>query len=294
VTLDEGIALFLEHCAVGRGLAKNTLAAYGSDLAKFGKWIGPIEAGAVEPRHVLGFLVQLSAEKVAVRTQARNLVALRNCFRFLRGERHVTLDPTAEISPPRLGQPLPEVLTLDEVELLLAAPDGATPLGARDAAMLETLYATGLRVSELVTLRQGDVNLAEGFLVTVGKGKKQRVVPLGEAARARVAAYIKEVRPGLSRRARSDALFVTPRGRAMTRQNFWKRLRAYALSTGIKKNISPHKLRHSFATHLLERGAELRAVQAMLGHADIGTTQIYTHLSSQRLSDVFKRHHPRA
>jgi integrase/recombinase XerD len=207
------------------------------------------------------------------------------------------------------------VLTTAEVDELLARPDASTARGLRDAAMLETLYATGLRVSELVALRLADVNLAEGYLSTFGKGRKQRLVPMGEQAVARVKAYLESARPGFAERAsrspqargsasprsarladgrNAAALFLTHHGTGMTRQGFWKLLRGYAVAAGIVKPISPHKLRHSFATHLLERGADLRAVQAMLGHADIGTTQIYTHLSRTRLRQVYKQHHPRA
>jgi integrase/recombinase XerD len=297
VSLDDGIDLFLDHVRIERGLARNSVLAYGRDLAKFRRFAerqGLDEVGAVEMRHVLAFLVRLSSEKLAVRSQARLLAALRGLFRYLRAERHIALDPTAEIEPPRLGRRLPEVLSLDEVEQLLGAPDPSTPRGLRDAAMIETLYATGLRVSELVGLRRADVNLDHGFLVTLGKGRKQRVVPVGEVARERLRNYLASAWHGFDRGRNQEALFLTGRGGPMTRQGFWKLLRGYALQTGIRKPISPHKLRHSFATHLLERGADLRAVQAMLGHADVGTTQIYTHLSSRRLRDVHKKHHPRA
>jgi integrase/recombinase XerD len=309
VELDRAIDLYLDHVRVERGLARNTVLAYGRDLAKFRRFAaaaGLDEAGAVEPRHVLGFLVEArhdrpdlqagtapAGARLSARSQARQLAALRGLFRYLRIERHVPADPTAEIAPPRTGRPLPSVLTLDEVERLLTAPDPATPHGVRDRAMLETLYATGLRVSELCALRRADVNLDAGFLVTLGKGRKQRLVPLGADAVERVRAWLDGPRPVWDRGRNAAALFLTPRGRAMTRQNFWKRLRAYALAVGIRKPLSPHKLRHSFATHLLERGADLRAVQAMLGHADVATTQIYTHVARARLAEVHKKHHPR-
>jgi integrase/recombinase XerD len=297
LALDTGIDLYLDHLKVERGLSRNTLEAYGRDLAKFRAWCekqGLDEAGAVEGRHVLAYLVALAEGKLAVRSQARNLVAIRGLYRHLRAERHVAADPAAETELPRLGRPLPEVLTAEEVGRLLEAPDPRSARGLRDAAMLETLYATGLRVSELVALRLSDVNLAEGYLSTVGKGKKQRLVPMGDQARARVEEYLGRARPTFDRGRNAAALFLTHRGRAMTRQGFWKLLRGYAALAGIRKQISPHKLRHSFATHLLERGADLRAVQAMLGHADIGTTQVYTHLSRARLRQVYKLHHPRA
>lgn len=295
--LDAAIDVFLDHVKVERGLRRNTVEAYGRDLAKFRRWCegrGLTEARDVHNRHVLKYLVSLADERLAVRSQARMLVTLRGLFKHLRAERYLDRDPTAEVALPRLGRPLPEVLSVDEVERLLQAPVPKTARGLRDAAMLETLYATGLRVSELVALRLADVNLDNGYLSTVGKGRKQRLVPLGEQARARVREYLASARPGLDRGRNGAALFLTHRGRPMTRQGFWKLLRGYALKAGIRKAISPHKLRHSFATHLLERGADLRAVQAMLGHADIGTTQVYTHLSRARLKEVYKTHHPRA
>lgn len=295
--LDQAFDLYLDHLKVERGLGRNTVIAYGGDLAKFRRWCaaaGVDGANQVEKRHVLGYLVTLSEARLAARSQARNLIALRGCFRYLRGERRVARDPTADVELPRLGRRLPEVLTRDEVERLLVAPDPTTTRGARDAAMLELLYATGLRVSELVSLKLTDVNLEHGYLSTVGKGKKQRLVPVGDQARDRISVYLIGARLRLAKARDSGALFITRLGRPMTRQGFWKLLAAYARAAGISKPLSPHKLRHSFATHLLERGAELRAVQAMLGHADIGTTQVYTHLSRRHLREVFRRHHPRA
>jgi integrase/recombinase XerD len=297
LALDSAVDLYLDHVKIERGLSRNTVEAYGRDLAKFTGWAanqGVDDAKEVEARHLLAYLVDLAKGKLAVRSQARNLVALRGLFKHLRAERYVDADPTAELELPKIGRPLPVVLTLDEVDRLLAAPAGAAPRRVRDRAMLETLYATGLRVSELVTLKLADINLAEGYLSTVGKGKKQRLVPLGAAAREHIAVYLAAARPGFDRGRNVPALFLTHHGRAMTRQGFWKLLAGYARAAGIRKRISPHKLRHSFATHLLERGADLRAVQAMLGHADIGTTQVYTHLSNTRLKQVYKQHHPRA
>jgi integrase/recombinase XerD len=297
LTLDAAIDLFLDHVKVERGLARNSVEAYGRDLAKFRRFAeeaGLEDAGDVEARHILAYLVELAKAKIAVRSQARNLVALRQLFQHLRGERHIAHDPTADVELPRIGRPLPVTLTLQEVEDLLSQPRIDTVRGLRDAAMLETLYATGLRVSELVRLRHVDVNLGEQFLSTVGKGRKQRLVPLGERARDRIRDYLATARSALLGGRESPALFVTHLGRPMTRQGFWKLLGAYARAAGIRKRLSPHKLRHSFATHLVERGADLRAVQAMLGHADIGTTQIYTHVSRERLAAVVKKHHPRA
>jgi integrase/recombinase XerD len=297
VHFDSAVDLYLDHVKIERGLRRNTVEAYSRDLGKFRKWCagkGIDDAGQVESRHVLAYLVALAEGRLAVRSQARNLVALRGLYKHLRAERHVTADPTAEVELPRIGRALPEVLSVDEVERLLKAPKTSNPRGLRDAAMLETLYATGLRVSELVALRLADVNLENAFLSTLGKGRKQRLVPMGDEARARVQEYLDGSRARFDRGRNAAALFLTHHGRPMTRQGFWKLLRGYAVAAGITKRISPHKLRHSFATHMLERGADLRAVQAMLGHADIGTTQVYTHLSNSRLKAVYKQHHPRA
>jgi integrase/recombinase XerD len=296
LSLDGAVDLFLDHVKVERGLARNSVLAYGRDLAKFRAYCaqaGLASVGAVEARHLLAYLVRLGEEGAAARTQARSLAALRGLFRHLRLERHIERDPAAELEAPRIGRPLPEVLSEEEVERLLAAPDARKTRGLRDAAMLETLYATGLRVSELCALRLVDVNLDHGFLSTMGKGGKQRLVPLGDEAAARIREYLEGARPALVRGRSFVELFVGPRGR-LTRQGFWKLLAAYARAAGITRPISPHKLRHSFATHLIDRGADLRAVQAMLGHADVGTTQIYTHVSNRRLKDVYRRHHPRA
>jgi len=297
LALESGVDLFLDHLRIERGLSRNTLLAYGRDLSRFLRFCekrAVRDARDVDSRHVLAWLVSLSGEALSIRSQARMLVTLRGLFRHLRGERHIEIDPAAEIDSPRPGRRLPEVLSVDDIDRLLVAPDASTPRGLRDQAMIETLYATGLRVSELIGLRTADVNLDHGILVTLGKGKKQRVVPVGEAARDRLRDYLRDARPGFDRGRNAAALFLTDRGRGMTRQGFWKLLARHALRAGITRPISPHKLRHSFATHLLERGAELRAVQAMLGHADVTTTQIYTHLSSTRLREVYRTHHPRA
>ena len=294
--LDRAIDLFIDHIKIEKGLAAHTVTAYATDLAKFRAFCGRrdlSDSDAVTQADILGFLVELAGARLSVRSQARNLVTLRQLFKHLAAERLLARDPTQEIELPRLTRRLPEVLPFAEVERLLAQPGDATALALRDAAMLELLYATGLRVSELTQLRMRDVNLEAGFLMTFGKGGKQRVVPLGDAARDRVQRYLDEARPGLDAGRGADALFLTARAAAMTRQAFWKLIKRYAYQAGITRPISPHKLRHSFATHLLENGADLRAVQAMLGHADIGTTQIYTHVTRARLADIHSKHHPR-
>ena len=300
LTLDIAVQQFLDHLRVERELSVATIAAYGHDLAAFSRFAAAknlAELASVRAVHILEYLSVLTDNVLSARTQARALVVLRQLFRFLKMERLCETNPTEYVDLPRFGQPLPTFLTVAEVDLLLAAPDRRTDRGARDGTMLETLYATGLRVSELVKLRLPDINFEAGYLITVGKGGKQRLVPLGEAAVAALRSYVEGARPHFLRPgsgANTDALFLSRLGRRMTRQGFWKILGSYARAAGIRKEISPHKLRHSFATHLVERGADLRAVQAMLGHADIGTTEIYTHLSRAHLRTVYDRFHPRA
>jgi integrase/recombinase XerD len=285
---------------VERELSVATVAAYGHDLAAFARFVvdrGKTEVGDLRPIEVLDYLSVLTTQGMSARSQARALVALRQFCKFLRAERLCETNPTEEIDLPRFGRKLPIFLTLDEVDRLLATPDRGSPRGLRDAAMLETLYATGLRVSELVKLRLGDVNLEAGYLVAFGKGKKQRLVPLGEAAVAAIKTYLESARAHFIRERTgpsNDELFLTRLGSSMTRQSFWKIITAIARTAGIRKPISPHKLRHSFATHLVERGADLRSVQSMLGHVDIGTTEIYTHLSRAHLRSVYDKFHPRA
>jgi integrase/recombinase XerD len=296
LTFDLAIQQFLDHLKVERALAPATIAAYGQDLAAFAAFARTrkvLHAPEVQPPLILEHLVKLTDDKLSARSQARRLVALRQFFRFLKAERLSEANPTEDIDLPRFGRKLPQFLTVDEVDRLLAAPDRRHARGVRDAAMLETLYATGLRVSELVRLRLADINFDAGYLIAFGKGKKERLVPLGEVAIAGVRSYLETSRAAFVRTT-TDTLFLTPRGKGMTRQGFWKLISRYAVVAGIRKRISPHKLRHSFATHLVERGADLRAVQAMLGHADIGTTEIYTHVSRGHLRKVYDKFHPRA
>ena len=296
LTFDLAIQQFLDHLKVERALAPATISAYGQDLAAFAAFARTrkvVHAPDVQPPLILEHLVKLTDDKLSARSQARRLVALRQFFRFLKAERLSEANPTEDIDLPRFGRKLPQFLTVDEVDRLLAAPDRRHARGVRDAAMLETLYATGLRVSELVRLRLADINFDAGYLIAFGKGKKERLVPLGEVAIAGIRSYLETSRAAFVRTT-TDTLFLTPRGKGMTRQGFWKLISRYAVAAGIRKRISPHKLRHSFATHLVERGADLRAVQAMLGHADIGTTEIYTHLSRGHLRKVYDKFHPRA
>ena len=296
-SIDVAIQQFLDHMRVERELTPATVEAYGRDLSRFAHFAAGrtvASADAVRSIDILDFLVHLTEKKLSARSQARRLIALRQFFKFLKAERIAPVDPTEDIDLPRFGRKLPDYLTVDEIDRLMVAPDRRTPRGARDVAMLELLYATGLRVSELVKLRLRDVNFDAGYLITFGKGRKERLVPVGEAALASVRSYVEGARADSLRGKALDTMFVTHHGRAMTRQGFWKLLGRYAVAAGIRKRISPHKLRHSFATHLVERGADLRAVQAMLGHADIGTTEIYTHVSRGHLRSVYDRFHPRA
>jgi len=300
LSLDLALQQFLDHLKVERQLASATLAAYGTDLAAFCRLVGERSGrrarriGEVRTLEILDHLGQLERKKRSARSQARAMVALRQWFRFLKAERLIDVDPTEDIDIPRFGRKLPSFLTIEEVDRLLAAPDRRLPRGLRDAAMLETLYAAGLRVSELVRLRLRDINFDAGYLMATGKGRKERLVPLGEVAVAGIRAYLEQARATFARGSAVETLFLTNRGRGMTRQGFWKLLGEYAVVAGIRKRLSPHKLRHSFATHLVERGADLRSVQTMLGHADIGTTEIYTHLGRTHLRKVYARFHPRA
>lgn len=290
------ITAFLNYAQVERGLAANTVAAYGRDLEKFASHCHDrkLALGRVERSQVVDFLGQLYRQGLDSRSVARCLVAVRNFFRFLRQENVIRHDPTEHIESPRVWKRLPKFLTQNEVERLLAAPDTRGLMGLRGQAMLEVLYATGLRVSELVQLKVSDLQLEAGYLRCLGKGNKERLVPLGRKATAALEAYLRDGRPRLAKRRASAHLFLSQRGQGMTRQNFWHLLTGYARAAGLRGPLSPHVLRHSFATHLLERGADLRAVQVLLGHADISTTQIYTHVAQERLKQIYRTHHPRA
>jgi integrase/recombinase XerD len=287
---------FLLHLTVERGLAKNSVLAYGQDLKKFERYL---RRKGRQPKQVRRgeideFARGLTRQGLSARSVARALNAVRMFYRHLVAEKVVSSDPTADVRAPRTLKALPRFLTLDEVDRLLAAPDRATPLGRRDAAMLELLYATGLRVSELVSIRARDVDLDRGVLRCLGKGSKERLVPLSRVAVERLRDWMDGARAGLVRGRAPATLFVNGRGTPMTRQGFWKNLKEFGRGSGLKNRLSPHVLRHSFATHLLERGADLRSVQVMLGHADISTTQIYTHVNRERLRRVYRDHHPRA
>jgi integrase/recombinase XerD len=295
--LDAAFDLFLVHLRVERGLAPNSVDGYARDLRRYLDDLdgqGVSDWRAVRRDHLLAHLDHLCGRGISARSQARALSAIRSLHRLLLVEKLAAADPTEDVQGPRSGRRLPQLLSRAEVDRLLAAPATRTPAGARDKAMLEILYATGLRVSELVGLSVNDVHLETRMLLARGKGSKERIVPVGAPAAVALRAYLAGARGRILKGRASKDLFVTPRGTRMTRQGFWKLLRRYARGAGIARRISPHKLRHSFATHLLAGGADLRAVQAMLGHADISTTQIYTHVERSHVRKVYAAHHPRA
>jgi integrase/recombinase XerD len=290
LTNEEWVARFLQYLHIEKGLAENTIESYRHDLAMYTHHLGRIEIPKAQPADVSKFLKFLYARKLKPRSATRAFAAVRGLHKFLLLERATTENPTANIDQPRWWKPLPSVLVLDEVEKLLAAPDVATERGVRDRAMLEVLYATGLRVSELIGLRMDGINIDAGFVRCIGKGSKERIVPLGESAASAVAAYLRVRRI----RKPTNFVFLNNRGGPLSRMGFWKILRGYGVQADIKKRLTPHVLRHSFATHLLERGADLRAVQTMLGHSNISTTEIYTHVMRERLKEIYKSYHPRA
>jgi integrase/recombinase XerD len=290
------LAAFLNFSRVEKGLARNSIESYGRDLQSFGAYLARIRKAVekVQKDDVRRFLESLYARGLSARSVARHLVAVRNLFRFLAQEGKLRSNPAAEIQSPDIGHTLPKYLTSAEIEALLAAPDASTPAGARDKAMLDLLYATGLRVSELVGVRGEDFDLNLGVLRCRGKGNKERLVPVGRSALRSVEAYSGEARAKLLSGKSLPNLFVNRRGGALTRVGFWKLLRAYGRAAGVRTPLTPHLVRHSFATHLLERGADLRSIQLMLGHSDISTTQIYTHVMKERLKQVYQECHPRA
>ncbi len=295
--MDHAIEGFLYYLKVERNRSDNTITAYSHDLRRFSTWgagRGLTQPGHYDQGAVADHLVYLDREcELGLRSIARARTSIRQLFRFLVREKLLESDPTELVDGPRFPNPLPTVLSSQQVEALLAAPDRSKPLGLRDAAMIELLYSTGLRVTELVTLPLRGVDAREGLVQVIGKGDKERIVPVGQAALALLRRYLVEARPHHDPTTRAPQCFVSRRGSAMTRQNFWQRLQKYKVVAGIPGKVSPHVLRHAFATHLLEHGADLRSLQAMLGHADISTTQIYTHVTQARLAALHKAFHPR-
>ena len=289
------IERFADALWMERGLSDNTLAAYRNDLGGLADWLLVRKRGLLSARRedLLGYLSQRVAEGARPRTTARLLSSMRRFYRYQIREGHLQDDPSVRIDTPRIGRPLPDTLSEQEVEDLLTAPDTDTPLGLRDRAMIELLYACGLRVSELVGLLREQLDLNQGAVRLVGKGRKERLVPLGEEALDWLGRYLDTGRSEFTRIRDDGHVFLSRRGAGMTRQAFWYRLREYALKSGINKHLSPHTLRHAFATHLLNHGADLRVVQMLLGHSDLSTTQIYTHIARERLKDLHAKHHPR-
>jgi integrase/recombinase XerD len=298
MSLERWVTGFSHYLAVERRLSLHTQRVYERDVRTWWRMLpqhGNVEVSALLTRdNVVKFLAQSRASGLSPRSVARRLAGLRAFARYLKQEEVLAVDPLLDLQTPRLPQRLPHYLSIEEVDRLLRQPRMDTPRGLRDAAMLETLYATGLRVSELVLLPLSALHLAEGWIKVRGKGGKERLIPLGEQAVACIQAYLVGAREVLMRGGRTTQVFVNGRGQGMTRQGFWKLLRTYARQAGITKPMSPHTLRHSFATHLLEQGADLRSVQQMLGHSDISTTQIYTHVLEARLRSAYQRYHPRA
>jgi integrase/recombinase XerD len=292
------IDAFLAHLAVERRLAVNSIHSYAHDLALLAEFAAGQDRKVDElARPALeAFVRSLMEEGRSPRSVARAIACYRGFFRFLVLDGRLKVNPADDLRPPRAWKVLPRYLTIEEVDTLIAQPDVGTPRGVRDRALIELLYATGMRVSELVALRPGDVNLEASYLTCTGKGSRQRIVPIGDQAAAWVDRYAREARPALLRKRSSPRLLVNARGGGpgLSRVGFWKILKTYAKAAGLKRAISPHMLRHSFATHLLERGADLRAIQMMLGHADLSTTQIYTHVLEQRMRTIYDRFHPRA
>jgi integrase/recombinase XerD len=293
------ITAFLTHVRVEKGLSANTVSAYRRDLLKFDEFAKKrkLVLEAVRSDDLVDFLASLYRQKLESRTVARHLVTLRNFFRYAQVQELIAEDPSLNLESPKIRRSLPGYLRLEEVEKILARPDEKTPLGLRDRAMLEVLYSTGLRVSELVSLRVMDVDRSAGCIRCIGKGDKERIVPIGKKALSLVERYLRDARPqliGKKQQPSAPTLFINSRGGPLSRVGVWKILSAYGRQAGLRVALTPHMLRHSFATHLLERGADLRSVQLMLGHSDISTTQIYTHVVEERLKQIYKAHHPRA
>lgn len=288
---------FLTYLVVIKGLSKNTSHSYKSDIEKLFNFLDKrnIETIAViKSDHISEFLAELNISGLNISSINRCIVSIKQFFKYLMLENIIKTDPTAKLVTPRIKKSIPDVLSIEDIEKILNIPDLTKFDGLRDSAMLEVLYASGLRVTELAELKQVNINYDHGYLIVMGKGSRERIVPLGTTSIKKVNDYLELSRPNLIKDKISDYLFITRRGSNFTRQGIWKLIKTYASKAGIKKNISPHTIRHSFATHLLERGADLRTIQLLLGHSDISTTQIYTHVETKRLREIHKKYHPRA
>ena len=292
---DSSLREYLAYASVEKGLSANSIAAYRRDLTRLSEFLAArdMQVSGADNADLRDFLDGLFEAGLSARSVARYLSSIRSLYRYLVDQGQIVEDPSANLDSPGQWKTLPKFLTLNEVDQLLAAPVPDTPLGSRDLAMLQLLYATGLRVSELVAVRLSDLDSKMGIVRTVGKGSKTRLVPVGQTALDAIESYVEQFRAAILKEAASEFLFVTSLGTSMSRQGFWKLLRKYGLVAGIDKQITPHVLRHSFATHLLERGADLRSLQLMLGHADISTTQIYTHVLRSRMRKIYDSYHPR-
>ena len=296
-SVDAYLDNFLNYLMVEKGLSKNTIESYSRDLQKFITYLeknNRSDISRVTNLEIMSFLVEIKSQGLSSKSTGRNLSALRMFFKFLVQEGYLDVDPSINIESPKIRPNLPSVLSIAEVDSLLSQPDVKTTRGLRDRAMLELLYATGVRVSELVNLKLTSMNLDVGYIIAFGKGSKERIIPLGDTAKHYLKEYLVIARPNHTKGTTSSFLFLNPSGNNFSREGFWKMLKRHALKAGINKKLSPHTLRHSFATHLLERGADLRSVQIMLGHVDIATTQIYTHITQERLKKIHKQFHPRA
>lgn len=294
--MEEAVDQFLQYISVERGLSPNTVSSYRRDLLRFAAFArskGYQNPDSIPRGFLTTFLGELQSNGLSPPSLRRQLAALRSFYRFLISEDIVTSDPTLNVESPRGWQKLPKTLTMEEVNRLLDYPKGSSPAGLRDNALIELLYATGLRISELVYMTLPAINLEVGYVIATGKGQKQRIIPLGEIALKKLRTYLSEARPLLAKGRLTDVVFLNRSGRRLSRQGCWKLLRKYARRSGIRRLVSPHMLRHSFATHLLDRGADLRSIQIMLGHADLSTTQIYTQVSRARLKELHQRLHPR-
>lgn len=294
--MEKWIDSYMNYIAVEKGLSGNTLDAYARDLVRYAGFLeglGIVEVQETSKTEVMAYLLSLWKRSLSPKTVTRCISVLRGFYRWLADEGVLQGNPLEDMESPRTTRSLPEVLSVDEVDVLLKQPDPSNPLGMRDKAMLELLYATGLRASELTGLELRNMNMEGGYLIVLGKGSKQRIVPMGHEALQWLRRYLEESRENLLGEKRSSLVFLSQWGKGMSRQGFWKILKKYALMAGIRKRISPHTLRHSFASHLLEGGADLRSVQSLLGHVDISTTQIYTHVTRERLKRIHARYHPR-
>lgn len=296
-SIDNYLDNFLNYLVVEKGLTKNTVESYNRDLQKFISYLDKNniqDLSYVSNIEIISFVLELKSQGLSSKTVGRNLSALRMFFKYLVRENFLKIDPTVNIESPKIRPNLPTVLSVSEVDSLLSQPDIKTMRGLRNKTMLELLYATGVRVTELVSLKIKSLNLEVGYLIAFGKGSKERIIPIGDTAKHFLNEYLINIRPKYLKGKTSTFLFLNPSGGKLSRQGFWKIIKRYALQAGINKKLSPHTLRHSFATHLLERGADLRSVQIMLGHVDISTTQIYTHITQERLKKIHQQYHPRA